>query len=350
MQRRTLGILIGTFFVIILFLAGLRSLDKAAYRYRPYVKQGVILDTFVSIKAYGSDRQKIEQAVQTAFTEMARIEKVTNRYDSKSEISKLNRRAGKGWVKVSKNLFELIRIAKNYGDESAGAFDITIAPVLDLWGFGKKEPVVPDQLEITKKLKWVSYHRVELNKKERKVRIPAGFVIDLGALAKGYAADQAVKILEKADVEAALVDTGSTVRSISLKPGKKLWQVGIQHPRGKEGEIMGIINLEADMSLSTSGDYQQYFIKNGRRYHHIINPSTGYPVGDFMTVVVLTRRSATEADILSTALFAMGRKRAEKYLAENPDVQAIFIGSDGKVNISDGMKQYIKKIPTRIRS
>jgi thiamine biosynthesis lipoprotein len=350
MQRRTLGILIGTFFVIILFLAGLRSVERTAYRYKPYIKRGIVLDTFVSIKAYGEDRRKIEQAVQAAFAEMARIEKITNRYDSKSEVSKLNKRAGRGWVKVSKDLFELIHLARNYGDKSAGAFDITIAPVLDLWGFDKKAPVIPDQVEIVKKLKQVDYHRIELNKKDRKVRMPLGFEIDLGGLAKGYAVDQAVKILERANVEAALVDTGSTVRSINLKPGKKLWQVGIQHPRKKEGEIMAIVNLKAGMSLSTSGDYQQYFIKNGRRYHHIINPSTGYPVGEFMTVVVLTKRSAVEADILSTALFAMGRKRAERYLAENPDVQAIFIGSDGKVNISQGMKQYIKKIPTRIRS
>lgn len=328
--------------IIIVGIIGWGLLSLRGYSAEPYVKQKILLDTLVTVKVYGENKNKVEEAVNKAFSEMKRIENLINNYDPQSEISRVNQKAGREAVKVSPETFKIVKLSKLYGKKTGGVFNITVEPLVSLWSFGGRKHI-PNQQELNKILPLINLNWVQLDKKNQTVKLAKkGMGLDLGGVGKGYAADRAITILKRYGIRNALVTTGSTTRVLGKKPDGKPWQVGIQHPR-KEGEIIGILSLE-NQSVSTSGDYQQYFIKNGQRYHHILSPFSGMPATEVISVTVVTDKSCAEADILSTAIFVMGYPEGMQFIERTKNLEGVIVDAQGKIHLSSGLKRKVKDL------
>lgn len=342
-MRKNINIAIGVALLGLILILLFPRLSPSSSK--PQIKEKILLDTLVTIKAYGKNKKRTTQSVDKAFKEMARIEKIANNFDPKSEISMLNKKAGRGPVKISHHLFKMIELSINYHKISGGTFDITIWPLIQLWSFGeRKEP--PSKSEILNRLSLVDTRKVNVDSHNQTVSLAPNTSLDLGGISKGYAVDRAIVTLAEEGINSALVTTGSTTRTLGQKPKGQLWKVGIQHPR-KPDKLIGIVELD-QKSISTSGDYQRFFTKNGRRYHHILNPKTGYPAEGIMSVTIITDQSCTEADILSTGVFVLGFPQGMEFIESKPGIEGIIITSDRRVHISRGLHEKTKNIPGRI--
>lgn len=331
-----------SFLGVVLFFT-LRN-QEGKYLNEPYEQEKVLLGTLVSIKAYGSDNKKVEIAVKGAVKEIERIDREMDSGNPKSEVSKINKRMSQkapSKINISEDLSSVIAISKNYNIESKGAFDITVGPIMELWGFNK-EPRVPSMEKLQEALAFVDMNNLEIDEKNNVLDFhKRGTQIDLGGVAKGYAVDRAVAILKKKGIKQALVTTGSTTTVIGNKPGGIPWQIGIRDPR-KEKKTIGILEL-SDKNVSTSGDYQIFFEKNGKRYHHILNPQTGLPARGFQSVTIVTTKSCTEADIISTAVFVLGYPEGLDFVKAIGKTEAVVIDSKGEIHCSPGLQIQLEK-------
>ncbi len=246
------------------------------------------------------------------FSEASRIEQLLSKYIESSEISRLNRT---GKLKVSPDTFYIIKKSKEFWQLSNGAFDITVAPIVALWGFSNQEYLVPSDKEIKSVLKLIGSDKIILHEKNYVVefKLP-GMRIDLGGIAKGFALDCAVKKLKENNINSCLINAGGQVYALGEKFGTP-WKIAIKNPR--EPEISGTLELK-NKSASTSGDYEQFFFKAGRRYCHIINPKTGYPADSRLVSVTVIMDEGLTADALSTAIFILGKEKGEKLLEKFP--------------------------------
>lgn len=275
-------------------------------------------------------------AINAAFEEIKKIEKIANNFDPASEISRFNR---DGQIKASENLLAMVKESLKYNAVSAGAFDITINPVVALW----KERIrksqdervrlgdLPTQEEIKDKLRLVGSDKIIINEDESTITFKEpGMSIDLGGIAKGYAVDKAIARLKEQGISSAMVNAGGNMYCLGKK-GNRKWRIGIQHPR-KPQELLFTLELENE-AVATSGDYQQYFIADGKRYSHIIDPKTGYPVNNNVISVTITAPAAAEADGLSTAVFVLGKEKGEALVKNITGVEARII-EEGSQNVS----------------
>ena len=317
-------------FVVLLGL-GLTTLLGYYFIYVPYLeaksaessstqKTIILMDTIVNVRVDGRDSEKLAARV---FTVMDDLEGLLSRFIHDSEIAEINRRAGQ-WVTVSPTTLEVIELGLEMGDITGGVFDITIGAVLDLWGFGSGQHQVPTDEEIAAALGTVDYTKVEIDKAQGQVRIPVGTVLDLGGIAKGYIIDAGTAILRDAKVERSIIDAGGDISVIGRRPDNLPWRVGVQNPENP-AEIRWIIPLD-DESVVTSGDYQRYFTVDDQRYHHIIDPRTGFPARQLTSVTIVGEGSAT-CDALSTAVFVLGWKEGRTLVEKLPGVEAIIVSS-----------------------
>lgn len=294
------------------------------------------MDTEVSCKIFSRNRSKQSGSV---LNEIKRLEKKLSRYVKKSEVWKINNNAGKKPVKVSRDTFELLAESKKYSDLSNGLFDISIAPLINLWNY-KNSVTVPekDSIEITVSL--VNYKDLILDERNQTVMLKKyGQAIDLGAIGKGFAADSCTALLESQGIGSAFICIGGSVSLIGRKPGGSLWNVGIRHPR-KAGELIGVLQSES-RHIVTSGDYERFFIdENGKRWHHILNPKTGYPMQSDIVSVTVAASSAVMADALSTIIFLSGINEVQKYIEQFADIQIIIVDEKLDIYISQGLKDY----------
>jgi len=253
-----------------------------------------------------------KQAGAIVFSEAGRIEQLLSKYIPSSEISKLNRL---GKLKVSAETFYIIKKSREFYQLSQGAFDITVAPLVDLWGFTDQEFQMPSDDKIQAVLKLVGNDKIILQEKDNVVefKIP-GMKIDLGAIAKGFALDCAVKKLKENNISSCLINAGGQVYALGDKFGTP-WKVAIRG--ANKSEIAGSFELK-NKSASTSGNYEQFFFKDGRRYCHIIDPRTGYPAESGITSVTVLDEQGLVADVLSTSIFVLGKKDAQEILKKFP--------------------------------
>lgn len=293
----------------------------------------LLMGTKVEIVAQGKDRDALERAVSKGFDEVERIEKIFSRFRDDSAISRINQNAGQSPVQVAPEAFMLIEKAVDICVQSSGAFDITILPVLSLWKFGDQNQKPPSAEEVREKLGQVDCKKIILKKDQNLVFLPdPGMAIDLGGIVKGYAADKAALVLRQNGVSAGIVNAGGDLRVFG-GTGKGL-AVGIQDPR-QPGKVLAKIYLQ-DASVATSGDYERFFIHNGVRYSHIIDPRTGYPARGEQSVSVASENGA-EADAWATALFVLGAGQGLKVIESKPGLQALFIDGSGKKTASPGL-------------
>ncbi len=290
----------------------------------------IIMGTNVEIMISSGEPSLGVLALKKAFQEIEKIDRLMSTYRSDSEVSELNRQAGQKACRVSAETLTVIERAIYFSHLSGGAFDITIAPLVRLWNF--RSQTVPAPEDIKKALKKVGYQKIKINRALAEVYLSEpGMAIDLGAIAKGYAVDQACALLRQKGLTNYLVNAGGDLRSQGTKERGHPWIIGIKHPRLKEALIAKIHLTGA--ALATSGDYEKFFIKNGERYHHLLHPLTGQPARQCQSVTVMAP-SAMDADALATTVFILGPEQGLALIDKLPDVHALIIDQRGRVLLS----------------
>jgi thiamine biosynthesis lipoprotein len=282
-----------------------------------------------SIVAYARDPDRAKPALEAAFDEVDRIDRFASLYKRDSALSQLNAASGGGSIPVDRELFDLIAEAMTYSQVSAGAFDVTVGPLMRAWGFLDGDGRVPSAKELALARERVGYRHISLDRRALTIAADRpGVEIDLGAIAKGYAVDRAVSVLTKSGIAAALVSAGgSTINGIGAPPGAPAWNVAVQDPLDRTKVAMRL--PLKDRSLSVSGGSERHFDVNGVRYSHIMDPRTGRPSPGVLAVVTLAD-SGTASDAVGTALFVEGPQRGRSLLDRCRGTEAIFFVSDGK--------------------
>ncbi len=308
------------------------------------MRQIFAMDTYMTVTAYGA---QAEQAVSEAETEIKRLDQLWDVTNQKSEIAILNQQ---GTAFVSNETAEVIRTAVSLNRDTDGAFDITVYPLVDAWGFVTKKFRVPSETEIKKLLKNVNSSGIRIGKKSKvssgtvKTELRKGVQIDLGGIAKGYTSAKIMKIFQKYGCSSGVVSLGGNVQTYKKKTDGSDWRVGIENPdptvgQLKNQEYLGTLHV-VDKAVITSGGYERYFEKNGKKYHHILDPTTGYPAESGLISVTIVSSDGTRADGLSTSLFVMGKKKALAYWKAHADqFDAILVSEDGSITVTEGLKQ-----------
>ncbi|MBP2637403.1 MAG: apbE [Firmicutes bacterium] len=305
---------------------------------KPYKETQFLMDTIIEITAYGNNN---EVAVKAAFDEFRRINGLTNKFDASSQVSKVNQAAGKEKVQVDPEVITMLKLARSRAEQLNGALDVSIGAITELWGVGHKGEFVPSQAAIEALLPLVNYELIEIDDKANTVFLPKlGMRIDLGAVAKGYANRKAIDALKARGIKSALVNAGGDVRIIGKRQDNQPWRIGVQDPRNSEGIAAKLAMTEWDV-LETSGDYQRFFVKDGVRYSHIIDPRTGYQPRELASVTIVAK-SDNYVDLLSTAMFVLGVEKGQQLLKQYPGTEAIFITTDGKKIVSPGLEGKIE--------
>jgi len=297
-----------------------------------YDFQQSIMGTSTVVELLGETPQLAQKCSQRVFDEMHRIDELMSPYIEHSELATINRDAAQREVKISKELFNLIKRSIEYSELSNGAFDITFASVGHLYDYRMKQH--PTDKQIKRKLSAINYKNINLNETDSRISFShKNTRIDLGGIAKGYAVDNAIKILKNCGIKNALVSAGGDSRILGDKNGRP-WVMGVRHPRDETRVVVSI--PLSDSAISTSGDYERYFIENGTRYHHIIKPSTGQSVNQTWSVSVMANEAIT-SDALSTTLFVLGTEKALQLINSLDDIEAVVIDANGKMFYSSGL-------------
>lgn len=308
----------GVLFVLILvFGAGCSSTEIQLFE-----EKRIFMDTLVSITIYATEEpENWRTHVASAFDAIKKIEDLTTSFNDSSQIGQINLKAGQDYHRVNVEVLDIVKQAQEIGEVSNGAFDITVLPLLQLWDFKSSNPRVPTKKEISEKLPLINFHKIEI--KANKIRLTeSGMGLDLGGIAKGYAVDRAVDILMARGYEDFLVQAGGDLRAVAgeLTQGRrKIW---IRHPRKRDKSFAAVKMDEG--AVATSGDYERFFEINGQRYHHILNPKTGYPGWPVVSVTIFARTTSL-ADATSTAVFVLGPERGLEFVENNPKLEGLII-------------------------
>jgi thiamine biosynthesis lipoprotein len=288
------------------------------------------MGTSVEIAVSQTKGKKAEEALEAGLREVQRIDALMSNYRGESELSRVNRNAGKKETKVSSEMLKVIHRALQFSSLSAGAFDITIAPVFRQWNF--REGKIPDEKILGECLRKVDYRKIKIDNARSTVFLQEqGMEIDLGAIAKGFAADCASAVLKGKGIENFLINAGGDLKVNGSKEKGAPWTIGIRHPRLPSQMIAKVRPRQA--GVATSGDYEKFFIQGGERYHHLLNPSTGMPARECQSVTIMAPE-AMDADALATVVFVLGPKKGLSLIEGMNDVHAILVDQKGSVLIS----------------
>ena len=340
-KAKILGALI--FPLFLLTIIGGCSKKEEVKKESTLSKTELIMGTVIKVSIYDSSDEKI---LNDVFKRVREIEDLVSINKIDTELDEINNNAGIKPVKVSDESFEIIEKALDYSKQSKGGYDLTIGPLVKLWSIGLPEAKVPSDNEIKEVLEKIDYNKVKLNKENKEVYLEEkGMKLDLGSIAKGYTADEIVKILKSKKVNKAIIDLGGNIYALGEKEENKPWKIGVQNPFEDRGDVVGTIDIK-DKSIVTSGIYERYIEKDGEKYHHILNPKTGYPYESEIAGVTLITDKSIDGDALSTLIFTKGIKEGLEFLKELKDVEAIFVSKEKKVYLTEGIKDNFKMINT----
>jgi thiamine biosynthesis lipoprotein len=289
-----------------------------------------LLGTRVDLLAQHESVRTCKLAFSHAFREIDRIENLLNAQSPASEIGRINQNAGRAPVKVSYETLAIIKRALEYSKKFDGYFDISLGPIAELWGFsGNQQIIVPEHDRIVALLPLVDYQKITIAEKDTIVALAReGMKLDLGSIAKGYAIDRAAAVLKQMGVKNFLINAGGDIYVAGRKNNEQKWLVGIQHPRHRRA-LMASFEL-SDLAVATSGDYERFVEAAGKRYHHMLDPRTGYPAPRCQSVTVLAP-TAEEAEVWATYLFIIGFE-AYRRLAAPGSPTALFVDAGGKIH------------------
>ena len=299
------------------------------------------MGTAIKVTVY--DKQD-EEILDKVFKRIIEIEDLVSINKDNTEITNLNKNAGIKGVKLSEDSFNIIKKGLEYSKLSNGGYDVSIGPLVKLWSIGLPEAKVPNKDEIKNVINKINYKKVKVNDETKEVFLEdKGMMLDLGSIAKGYAADEIVEVLKENNVKQAIIDLGGNIYALGLKDGDKDWKVGIQDPFTERGNVVGSVEV-SNKSVVTTGIYERFIEKDGVKYHHILNPKDGYPYKTDIAGVSIIADKSVDADGLSTLVFTKGLDEGIKFIEDLDGVDAIFITNDRKVYTTKGIKDNFKMI------
>ena len=291
------------------------------------------LGTFCHITLFEQEQDKVYNDV---FARIHEIENLMSVNISSSDVSRVNAAAGIEPVQVHEETFAVIKLALHYAKLSGGAFDPTVGSLVSLWGIGGGRPRVPFQEEIDETLPLVNWQYVVLDEETRSVFLTHhGMALDLGAIAKGYAADEAAAVIRNSGVERAIINLGGNILTCGERKDGKPWRVGVQNPNDDRNKYIGVLQVR-ERSVVTSGVYERFFEKDGRRYHHIFSPDRGSPADNGLLSVTITAPRSIDADALATAVFVLGYERGSALIESLAETEAVFIFENLSVKKTSG--------------
>ena len=320
--------------VIVLFLIGFFIARNSSDEEVKTIKRTkILLGTVVEIQVRDADGQKAEDAITKAFAEVKRIDDLFTTYNEASPVWKINNSVDT-IINIDSEIYNLIILCDSITKLSNGSFDVSLDNLTKVWGFYTDDPQLPTKSEIDSALLNSGWQKITLlgdNKIIKKNNVGLNF----GAIAKGYAVDKAINVLKKLGINEALINAGGEISVIGNN-----WIVGIQHPR-ETNSIIKKIKLDG-FTVATSGDYEQYFAVDGKRYHHILDPRTGYPSTGLRSVTIINKEN-TITDALATAVFVMGKENGLKLIETLDGTEAMLIDSEGKIFYSSGFEKFLVK-------
>ena len=306
---------------------------------KPISKNGYGMGTYIKISVY--DR-KADIAIEEAFARIKEIEDKMSINKNTSEVIEINKNAGEKWLKVSTDTYHVIKEGIKYSELTKGNFDITVGPIVRLWNIGFENTQIPSEEEISKMTELVDYNMIMLNEEEHKVKLEKkGMMLDLGGIAKGFAADEALRTLAESGIESAIVNIGGDISVLNTKPSKVPWKIGIQDPLKNRGENLAVISL-IDESIVTSGYYERYFEKKGKVYHHILNPFTGMPAETGISSVTVITKKSVVADALSTGIYVLGFDKGLEIISKMEEAEAVIVNDRKQIFITSGLQDRIE--------
>lgn len=302
-----------------------------------FSRSDFVLATIVSIKLLENGNEAL---LDQCFERLNEIEALMSVNIEGSDVSAINAQAqnlGKGTrmspVTVGSDVFKVVEASLYYGDLSGGSFDISLGPIIDAWQIGSEYAHIPGADEIKEKLKLVNYQNVQVNKEEMTVTLEPKMVINLGGIAKGYAADEVETLLRKAGVTKAIINLGGNVKVIGEKETDSPFNIGVQNPFDERNDYIGILSVK-DQTIVTSGDYERFFEEDGIRYHHIFDYKTGYPTVTDVASVTVVAETSMDADALSTILFVKGVEAGIDLVNQLDNVACIYVMKNKDVVLS----------------
>jgi thiamine biosynthesis lipoprotein len=297
------------------------------------------MGTLVSITAVADTNEQAQASVEQAFREIKRLEQLLSTWLPESELSRVNRSAGLQPVAVSPETMELVSRSVEIARLTAGGFNIAVGPAVELWSVTQRQTIpTAAQLEAIKPL--VDWTLIRIDQEAGTIFLPrTGMRIDVGGIGKGYAADRAVAAMRLAGANAGVVALSGDIKTFGRLPDGAKFPVGIQHPR-REGAVLAVIDLE-DEAMSTAGDYERFFEREGIRYHHILDPVSLQPARDCQSVTIIAK-DGVWADGLDTGIFVLGPAEGMKLVERLPGVEAIIVDKAGVLHVSSGLQARVE--------
>jgi len=296
--------------------------------------------TMINMVVYSNDEKQAKKAMELAFDELERVDNRYNTHKKNSVIYEINNNPGK-WVKLDNEGLYLLNTVKKIYELSHGKYDVTITPLMKLWGFFEEDTKVeiPSNQELRIAVSEVDAENIEIKGNMARLKTSKNS-IDTGSFLKGYAIHKAKKILEDNGVESAFISAISSIETLNTKPNNEKWKIGLQNPNNPT-DLYHIVKLD-DKSMGVSGDYQTFVEINGKKYHHLLDKETGYPVSDRKMVVVIGE-DGFMADMYSTAFFSMPIKDVIDYVNKTNDLEVMIVDKDSKEIYSDDFEKYMVK-------
>lgn len=293
------------------------------------------MGTLVTVTGIASEAHVAHRAVQTAFSEIKRLEQLLSTWRSDSELFHVNAEAGHQPVQVSPETLQLVIHSLEMARLTSGGFNIMLGPAIEAWSVTERQHI-PDHEELHRLKPLVDWSAIRIDKEARTIYLPQKRMrIDVGGIGKGYAADRAVEEMKRAGAKGGVVALSGDIKAFGVLPERTGFPVGIRHPR-EEGALIGIIDLQ-DEAISTAGDYERFFEREGIRYHHILDPHTLQPARGCQSVTVVAKEG-TVADGLDTGIFVLGPEQGMALVERLPGVEAIIIDQEGKITVSSGLR------------
>lgn len=327
---------ISCFLAVLMTITLLVGCSKSKVPTEPISKTALVLGTVCTIKLYDSDDTAI---IDKAIARLSELEDILSINKTGTELDKVNEMSGIEPVKVSADTLNVVKKGLEYSALSNGTMDITVGPLVKLWGIGTEWAAVPSQEDIDTAKNLINYKDVVIDEANSTIYLKnPGMIIDLGAIAKGYAADEVIKLLTDNGVKSAIVNLGGNIFVLGKKVDGSDWTVGIQNPENDGEPTIGSITVD-NKSIVTSGVYERYFEEDGKKYHHILSPETGFPYENDILGVSIISNASIDGDSLSTTLFALGVEEGLKLIESIDGVEAIFVTKDHKLHMTKGFEE-----------
>ncbi len=340
-NRKKLNVLILICCVILFVYFSYRTITSSDSKIENKSYPGIAMGTSVKKNLYADDLLTCDEVDAMIDDTLEELEDEISLRIPSSTLNNLNRNYVVGGTnRLSEEWVSYLKIQKQISEESKGAFSPCIRPLAALWGIEEGFDVIPDEDSITSALENCDVSDIEVVE-DGVIFHDVGIQIDFGASGKGIACDLLKEKLQDTDVRGAVVSIGGSVLTYGDKGNNKGWHIAIQDPRGEQGAMLGIIDVDGEVMVSTSGDYEKYFEVDGKRYHHIFDPRTGYPADNGLISVTIVSDNGMLSDIMSTTCFVLGLEEGMKY-ANQKGVEAIFVTSDKDVHVTKGLKKIFR--------